>query len=398
MTTPHRFTGRELSTLLEQVREELGAEATILEASKVRTGGVAGFFKSEEFEVIAAPPEPMIELDDRGGPATLHLDLIAPNGTPTEGLVGNGQPPNTVSDNNIYEAVSGMRDVDGDTLDIRTSLATPNFATTQSGRPPSHLRPPDLDRPPTARGDGAATALLDRVDTISIQDRIGLSQPAADPAQHGQPQERNFGDVLTTELQQPEAPTRSTGTNDFWDQVNHLGASVGPLDLESQIVVVLGNRSSALSVARRLEAGTTEQRPALAAISPAPQDLDMPTWQMIDTMTELGDRLRFWEQADRSGIVIIDADLGADATNMVERVRAAGSRVLHLTIDDELSPKRIFALMQRLGGNVVIDLTFQATPEYVLSLIDRQIPLATVDGHEVDGGLVFALKQAVRHG
>ena len=54
--------------------------------------------------------------------------------------------------------------------------------------------------------------------------------------------------------------------------------------------------------------------------------------------------------------------------------------------------------MQRLGGNVVIDLTFRATPEYVLSLIDRRVPLATVDGHEVDGGLVFALKEFARHG
>ncbi len=385
MTTPHRFTGRELSTLLEQVREELGAEATILGASKVRTGGVAGFFKSEEFEVIATAPEPMIELDGPSGHATLHLDVIAPHGTPNLGLVGNGQPSRNGEENNIYEAIAGQRNVDGDTLDIRTPTARP-------------LGAPELARAETGRGDRASTALLDRVDTISIQDRIGLSQPVTDRHQHAPPTARRFGDVLTSELQQPDISIRSTSPDEFWDRVDQLGTSVGALDLESQIVVVLGNRASALSVARRLETTTTEQRPALAAISPAPHDLDMPAWQMIDTMTELGDRLRFWEQADRSGIVIIDADLGSDATNMVERVRAAGSRVLHLAIDDELSPKRIFALMQRLGGNVVIDLTFRATPEYVLSLIDRRVPLATVDGHEVDGGLVFALKEFARHG
>ena len=39
MNKHHRFTGRELTSLLEQVREELGAEATIVEANKVRTGG-----------------------------------------------------------------------------------------------------------------------------------------------------------------------------------------------------------------------------------------------------------------------------------------------------------------------------------------------------------------------
>lgn len=376
MTTPHRFTGRELSALLEQVREELGAEATILEASKVRTGGVAGFFKSEEFEVIATAPEPTIELGGHDGAPTLHLDLVAPDGTTR------GRPAGR---DHLH------RDIDGDTLDIRTPdpRSGPPSALPTGSPHPSHGA--------TSRGDGVPTALLDRVDTISIQDRIGLSQTATDARPTPPSDQRRFGDVLTTELQQPDISIRTTGTDEFWDRLNHLGATVGPLDLESQIVIVLGNRASALTVARRLEAKSSGQRPALAAVSPVPHDLDMPQWQKIDTTTELGDRLRFWEQADRAGIVIIDADLGADATRMVERVRAAGSRVLHLAIDAELSPKRIFSLMQRLGGNVVIDLTFRATPEYVLSLIDRQVPLATVNGHEVDGGLVFALRQAAHH-
>ena len=44
MTDRHTYTGKELTTLLEQVRRELGSEATIVEANKVRSGGVAGFF------------------------------------------------------------------------------------------------------------------------------------------------------------------------------------------------------------------------------------------------------------------------------------------------------------------------------------------------------------------
>ena len=47
MNQQHRYTGRELSALLDQVRRELGAEATIHEANKIRTGGVAGFFRHE---------------------------------------------------------------------------------------------------------------------------------------------------------------------------------------------------------------------------------------------------------------------------------------------------------------------------------------------------------------
>ncbi len=71
---------------------------------------------------------------------------------------------------------------------------------------------------------------------------------------------------------------------------------------------------------------------------------------------------------------------------------------LHLTIDEELTPQRIFSLMEKLGGNVVIDLTFRATPEYVLDLLDRRVPLASVGGRRVDAGLVFAFEQAVHGG
>ena len=52
----HRYTGPELSALLNQVRLELGAEANIVEANRVRSGGVAGFFAKESYEVVVAAP------------------------------------------------------------------------------------------------------------------------------------------------------------------------------------------------------------------------------------------------------------------------------------------------------------------------------------------------------
>ncbi len=55
MTRPQRYTGPELSELLREVRSELGERATIHEANRIRTGGIAGFFRSEAFEVLASP-------------------------------------------------------------------------------------------------------------------------------------------------------------------------------------------------------------------------------------------------------------------------------------------------------------------------------------------------------
>ena len=60
-STPQRFEGPDLEALLDRVRHELGADATIVSANKVRTGGIAGFFAKEHYEVLASPAD--------GGPA-----------------------------------------------------------------------------------------------------------------------------------------------------------------------------------------------------------------------------------------------------------------------------------------------------------------------------------------
>ncbi len=374
MSKQHRFTGRELTALLEQVREELGAEATIVEANKVRTGGIAGFFANEKFEVIATPSDRTIHLaEDSLANAGLQLDLVEP----------------TIASGIAQQLVASADD--RDTLDIRTADIGSKVAATKSATPTHAVA--------TSAAATNATALLERVETISISDRIGLSRPPVERStKPTPPPEVRFGDILTSELQQPEISIRTEETEDFWAHLEELETEIEPLDLDSRVVVVVGNRSSALAVARRIETTNHGETRALVAITPSPDDLDLPAWQQVENAIDLGERLRFWHNSERQGVVVIDADFGADASALVERVRQAGSRVLRLAVDDELSPKRIFDLMQRLGGNVVIDLTFRAEPAYVLSLVDRGVPLASVDGHAFDANLLLALNREVQRG
>ncbi len=63
MNEPQRYSGPELGPLLRKVRDELGEDAAIVEANKVRSGGVAGFFTNEHYEVVA---------DRRTGAASTH--------------------------------------------------------------------------------------------------------------------------------------------------------------------------------------------------------------------------------------------------------------------------------------------------------------------------------------
>ncbi len=74
MPSQQRFEGPELEQLVDDVRHRYGDDVAIVEANKVRRGGVGGFFARELFEVV-------VEVDDENpartpsGPRTL-MDLV----------------------------------------------------------------------------------------------------------------------------------------------------------------------------------------------------------------------------------------------------------------------------------------------------------------------------------
>jgi len=65
--TSLQLEGPSLEPLLERVRAEGGPNARIVQADRVRRGGIAGFFTREHFEVI-------VELDDETGDVQDHAD------------------------------------------------------------------------------------------------------------------------------------------------------------------------------------------------------------------------------------------------------------------------------------------------------------------------------------
>jgi hypothetical protein len=75
-----RFEGPELESLLEQVRDEVGDDARIVEANRIRKGGVGGFFAKEHFEVLVEEPiDPVVAAgrhDARPGPARAPASIL----------------------------------------------------------------------------------------------------------------------------------------------------------------------------------------------------------------------------------------------------------------------------------------------------------------------------------
>lgn len=60
MATQRRFEADTLAEVLAKVQEEVGPDAKIASAQKVRSGGAFGFFQKERFEVLVDIPDPVI--------------------------------------------------------------------------------------------------------------------------------------------------------------------------------------------------------------------------------------------------------------------------------------------------------------------------------------------------
>jgi hypothetical protein len=58
LATQRRFEGNTLAEVLAKVQKEVGADAKIASAQKVRSGGAFGFFQRERFEVLVDLPDP----------------------------------------------------------------------------------------------------------------------------------------------------------------------------------------------------------------------------------------------------------------------------------------------------------------------------------------------------
>ena len=84
MASQQQFEGPVLEDLLERVRAEVGPDARIVAANRVRKGGVGGFFARQAFEVLVEPgADAPAGPSDGARPPTAPITLSAPTSTPT---------------------------------------------------------------------------------------------------------------------------------------------------------------------------------------------------------------------------------------------------------------------------------------------------------------------------
>lgn len=130
MSERRHYSGPDLATLLRRVDDELGSDAVIVKADRVRNGGMAGFFTREHYEVVASTPEITPEIEVTASPSDLDAQR------------------------------DGVVEIDDE-------------AIARGPRPPVAPAPVPAPRPPApAAGRSIQAALLDRADQVSTEELL----------------------------------------------------------------------------------------------------------------------------------------------------------------------------------------------------------------------------------
>lgn len=399
MAVRSRYEGADLEELLEQVRTELGSGMKIISANKIRSGGIAGFFAREKYEVIV----------EHDGSA-----LIA-------------APAGEAADEEISVR---PRDLAPSLLDLVDQVSADERAAAPRISTESEPFAAVMDR--LARGAGQANApapeapdahgAVDEIDEQDIED-AEIDEPQAAVVQHqaaAAPLPAPAADALpapvpaapAARINVPTGPGYAGALVSMGLPATYVPAVPSPAALEAalrsslsrlpaapplpkgngSVVAIVGERHAAMKIARDLaaEAGLDPDMVTLATRKRLPART--PVHLTITDTEDAAEKRRSWRRRERPSVVVIDAELGHDKPAWAYHVLAAlEPEATWGVVDATRKTEDVAAWMHGLGGIDAIalnDIDATVSPAAVLQL---EVPVGRIDGRPASAALWAAL-------
>lgn len=353
MSAQQRLEGPDLEALLAKVRADFGQRATILEANRVRRGGVGGFFSKESYEVVvdvdrgAGADDDSDGTDDEFVPLTLdelasRVDDPAPdfaaalaaaveqNAAAMEPLAAD-EP-----DEPAWPAEAAIADV------TPVVAAAPQIARLACGGLDAvEARPTPAPAPPSL-----SSADLDALARLGVpMDRLALPERTDEPP----------AVALVRLLERLPAPPPFPRT-------------------QGAIIALVGDRRATTDLAATFadELGIGPDEIVVAGRGRA---------AMVRTSDDADERRRAWRRRRRPTLVTVDAPFGIVEDDWAFDVLAALEPVLVMGhVDAWRKPEDVCAWATGLGGldALAVDgLDRTTTPAAVLAV---GVPVALLDG------------------
>lgn len=407
-----RYEGADLEALLEQVRTELGSDTKIVSANKIRSGGVAGFFAKERFEVIVEHDAIVMPAADLVNDLSVSvrprdiapslMDLVdqvsaderaaAPRIAPEPALpvVPESAPRISTESEPFASILERVARDAGMPSDEPVAVVEDDIDVTDAEvvGAPVISAPPAMPAPaPVAEQCPPAPAPLPAASAAPArQIPTTINLPA--PANHA-------GALVKMGLPAayvPAVPSPAAVEAALRQSLTRLPIAPPMPKTTGSVVAIVGERSAAMALARDLseEAGLDPDAVTLATRKRLPART--PENMVITGSDDAQEKRRSWRRRDRPSVVVIDADLCAEKPAWAYHVLAAlEPEATWGVIEATRKTEDVAAWVDGLGGVdalAVNDLDATSSPAAVLQL---DVPVGRIDGRTASPSLWAAL-------
>jgi hypothetical protein len=336
-----RCEGTNLESVLEEVRARFGDTATIVEANRLRRGGVGGFFARERFEVV-------VDIDDDDPFAALPTEV-----PPEYGV--------EATEDFCERLLSMADDVSDRDESARPGVSMPSVSTEQPGFAAvldsitRHVDGPSLPTPePLAPARAIDARALARVGLPEDIRRKAASTPAPLPGTDPSDWLGRLLDGL------PVAPPLPQG--------------------RGSVIVVAGAREAALLLARQLTAELGLDPDGLVFASPGYRGRAIPVERRVTTVEEAAEARSSWRRRARPTVVAIDAPTGQRGEWARQIIDALEPTAVWGAVDATRKPEDLFEWSEQLGGFDALGVSNLDDTVSPAAVLRCGIPVGRLDG------------------
>jgi len=346
-----RCEGKNLESVLEEVRSRFGHTVTILEANRLRKGGVGGFFAKERFEVV-------VDVDDEDGPSDIPAEFgMEATEDFCERLLS------LADDVNDYEpapaAVSTEQPAFSAVLDsiTRHMEAEPAVSPATTPVEPGSrllLRPPAPHVPePKPAVDSRALARIGLPEDLR---RTALAKPA--PADGTDLSVWLIG--LLENLPQPEPLPRGQGA----------------------VIVVAGARDAALELAGSIadELGLDDESLLIASPGYTGRARPIPGHRRLHDAETASEARRSWRRRSRPTVVAVEAPTGQPGQWARRVIDALEPTMVWAAVEATRKPEDLFEWSEQLGGFDALAVTETDDTVSPAAVLQCGIPVGRLEG------------------
>ena len=385
MTNPLLFEGQDLEEVLSEAQLVFGPDVEIVQANRVRKGGLFGFFAREWFEVWAHGPaearaNPALALLDRDT-ADEEIDTFQSMVTnalaaqSTGGGFGNAMEQ-FFGDDPRGEYSPGGVGPSGH------QQAAPAVATSATPRPPEGgvalaERPTRMERADAIAGVlPTAPALPDSASTLAIAPATSAAV-ALEDAPRG-----------ASIFDEP----RQSRTDLLWAVLDRIETMTDVPQLPTEgIVAFIGDASTALPLVQELGHRLGAWGNEVAVVTRRQHD-DIPAWLAVGDLDDLASRAPRWRK--REGVVPVIIDDSIDKPNLDwvgETMDALSPAQTRLVAEAWRLPEQVGRVALRLGGVDALELAQAGETIDPLAMLDLDIPIGSVEGRPASPELLAAV-------